>query len=210
MKILSHRGLWRQPPEKNTLGAFSASLAAGFGFESDVRDYAGGLVISHEMADASSPSLAAVLELLRAHGDEYCFAVNIKADGVIKPLGELLRAHGVDNYFTFDMSVPQMIEYRAAGLRFFTRQSEFETAPCLYGDAAGVWMDAFFDETWLTPPLVEEHLGNGKTVCLVSADLHQRDPLPLWETVKAAGLSGAEKLYLCTDRPEQAKAFFKI
>ena len=40
MKIISHRGWWRAEIEKNTPRAFQRTLSAGFGTETDVRDFA--------------------------------------------------------------------------------------------------------------------------------------------------------------------------
>ena len=87
---------------------------------------------------------------------------------------ELLGKYGINNYFTFDMSVPQMIEYSEMNIRFFTRQSEYEKNPVMYDQAAGVWIDAFFDDSWITEKLLQDHLTNGKKVCIVSPDLHKR------------------------------------
>ena len=55
MRILAHRGYWNNEAEKNTLLALKAALEKGYGFESDVRDYLGRLVVSHNIADASCP-----------------------------------------------------------------------------------------------------------------------------------------------------------
>ena len=55
MRILSHRGYWNDKIEKNSLLALKTALEKGYGFESDVRDYMGNLVISHNIADNTSP-----------------------------------------------------------------------------------------------------------------------------------------------------------
>ena len=49
MRIISHRGYWNTPAEKNTIHAFQRSFALGFGTETDIRDLKGELVISHDM-----------------------------------------------------------------------------------------------------------------------------------------------------------------
>jgi len=52
MKILSHRGYWKTVSEKNTpAAAFERSFSPRFGTETDIRDYAGGLVFPHDTAD---------------------------------------------------------------------------------------------------------------------------------------------------------------
>ena len=46
MIVLSHRGYWKTPAEKNTAAAFRRSFDLGFGTETDVRDRGGELVIA--------------------------------------------------------------------------------------------------------------------------------------------------------------------
>ena len=81
MVILSHRGLWKKQSEKNTFLSIQRSLEEGFGFESDIRDYLGRLVISHNIAEDDSPDAQEVFSLMQKYQDQYCFAINIKADG---------------------------------------------------------------------------------------------------------------------------------
>ena len=206
MVILCHRGFWGRSVPANSLQALKASLESGFGFESDLRDYQGRLVIAHNIAEEISPAAEQVFAYLQEYSDRYCFAVNIKADGLKDQLAGLLKKYHIKNYFAFDMSVPQMIEYRDMGITYFTRQSEHECAPVLYADAAGVWIDAFEDDAWVTERLIEEHVKNGKKVCLVSPDLHGRDPAEFWARLKKAGSS--EQVMLCTDRPIEADQYF--
>ncbi len=202
---MCHRGVWHSKEEKNTLLALKRSLELNYGFESDVRDYCGKLVISHDMADENSPALENVLNLLAETDDRYCFAINIKADGLVYPLKELLQHYGLKNYFTFDMSLPQMIWYKNAGLKFFTRQSEFEKIPLLYDEATGVWLDTFESDDWLTIELINKHLKNGKKVCIVSPELHGRAPQKLWSKLKPLK---NPNLYICTDLSTEIKDFF--
>ena len=54
MIILSHRGYWKINSEKNCTPSFDRSFSLGFGTETDVRDYKGKLVISHDIADEKS------------------------------------------------------------------------------------------------------------------------------------------------------------
>ena len=206
MKILSHRGLWNSPEEKNSLAALTRAVENGFGFESDVRDYCGRLVISHDIADENSPALEDVLKLLSATGDKFCFAINIKADGLAHALKSSLEKYSLANFFVFDMSVPQMLWYRNAGLKFFTRQSEYEKFPVLYDDAAGVWLDVFTRDDWFDVSLIENRLSHGKKVCVVSPELHGREPHELWARLKPIA---DPNLYLCTDLPLDAEKFFR-
>ena len=50
MRILAHRGYWNENIERNSPKALRMALEMGYGFESDVRDCAERMVISHNMA----------------------------------------------------------------------------------------------------------------------------------------------------------------
>ena len=119
MIILSHRGYWKSAPEKNTPAAFHRSFDLGFGTETDVRDRNGELVISHDMPDGSEITLAAMLDIL--DGRDLPLAINIKADGLARPLNEQMNARGLTRWFTFDMSVPEMAVQLRLGLPVFSR-----------------------------------------------------------------------------------------
>lgn len=207
MKILCHRGYWKEEKEKNTFNAIKNAFESGRGIESDIRDLNGRLVISHNPADQDSAIAEEIFRLMQEYGDKYCFAINIKADGLKEMLISQFRLYQVDNYFTFDMSVPQMIEYREEGIRYFTRQSEYEKELVLYEDAAGIWMDAFADDSWITEELLLEHQRNGKKICIVSPDLHQKPYEPFWDRLLKFKVEW-NGIFLCTDYPDEADSFF--
>lgn len=208
MRILSHRGYWKVPSEKNTRTAFERSFALGFGTETDFRDYRGGLFIAHDPPMAE-PSVSAnqFFAMLAASAPEVPVAINIKADGLQRMLKEALEVHGIADYFLFDMSVPDALQSVKAGLRIFTRQSDVEPEPQLYAQAHGVWMDAFQDDSWITDEAVRRHLDAGKSVCLVSPELHGRDHCAFWERLLVDSLINHPNLMICTDIPEQAREF---
>lgn len=208
MKILCHRGVWQKRQEGNSMSALERALRIGFGFETDIRDRRGQVVISHDSADDEAALLAEILEVYRREGaDDLTLALNIKADGLQDALVGLLERFSVRNYFVFDMSIPDHLRSLAAGLRTFTRQSEFEPEPLLYEQSAGVWLDCFQHE-WMTAATIESHLRAGKEVCLVSPELHGRPHQPMWEMVRAAGLDRDAGIMLCTDLPDRARSFF--
>ena len=51
MEIISHRGYWFKNSEKNSDLAFRRSFSLNFGTETDIRDFDGELVISHDVAN---------------------------------------------------------------------------------------------------------------------------------------------------------------
>lgn len=208
MKFLAHRGQWTLPAEKNSPAALEAALAAGFGIETDFRDQAGQLVIAHDTAPPGAQLADTFFRAAAsAPGGAPPLALNIKADGLRALLKPLLQRYALTDYFCFDMSVPETLAYRRDGLRFFTRESEYEAVPALYADAAGVWMDQFHSE-WITPDHIRRHLAASKQVALVSPELHGRPHLAFWERLRQAGLHRESSVMLCTDFPAAARDFF--
>ncbi|SEH22002.1 hypothetical protein [Rhizobium sp. NFR12] len=217
IQILSHRGYWKSPEEKNTVEAFVRSFSLGYGTETDVRDcLVGGkprLVISHDIPNGTEISFAYLLSLARQHGSP-TLALNIKADGLHDMLAEVLTAEGYDNYFLFDSSVPDLIQGVKRGMTSFTRLSEYERVPSLYSEPGitGVWLDNFLPGRWYEAPLVEKLLDDGKLVALVAPDLHRRqdeyEPFLHW--LVSSGLRDREGLMICTDFPEKAKELLRV
>ena len=129
MIILSHRGYWKYVSEKNTKAAFERSFSLGFGTETDLRDRAGELVISHDMSNANSIPAEEFFKIYRSIGKRLPLALNIKADGLHHILKRLLCEYDVENYFVFDMAVPDGLSYINQNLTTYTRHSEFESTP---------------------------------------------------------------------------------
>lgn len=207
MIILSHRGYWKSIQEKNTPIAFERSFSLAFGTETDFRDSEGSLVISHDPASKDSLAAEAFFSAYRQHGQDLPLALNIKADGLQKMLAAVLLEYKIQNYFVFDMSVPDMISYIKAGLRVFTRQSDYEPNPVLYEQSQGVWIDGF-NSNWVGEADIENHLNHGKQVCLVSPDLHGRSFDAFWEKLERMPVITSADVMLCTDYPEEARKIF--
>lgn len=210
MNLLSHRGYWRQRVEQNTDAAFRESIARGYGFETDLRDSGGGIVIAHDPATGGEQQLAAMLqtasaEMARHMHPHLPLALNIKADGLAALMRPLLDAHGDLDCFAFDMSVPDMPSYFDIGIPVFTRMSEVEPQPAWLQRSAGVWLDGFQSE-WYGRAVIEDLLNAGKRVCVVSSELHHRPHDALWELLKP--LANETGLMLCTDHPEDAASYF--
>jgi hypothetical protein len=204
MIVLSHRGLWSESVLKNSKKAFQLSFDAGFGTETDVRDDRGELVISHDMPVGGEMRLIEFVELL--DGRQLTLALNVKADGLSEMISCALKPYVNVDWFVFDMSVPDQRLQLRAGHPVFTRMSEVERVPIWIDSAAGIWLDAF-EVDWFDNDLLEYLLIQGKRVCIVSPDLHGRDPLPLWNRLSKFRLN--EKVMICTDRVLEANQFFK-
>jgi glycerophosphoryl diester phosphodiesterase len=208
MRILSHRGFWLSPAEKNTPEAFARSFVSGFGTETDLRDLDGTLVIAHDPPRQGALTAEAVLLQHRAVDPSLPLALNIKADGLQRMVADLLERLGVPEAFVFDMSVPDMLGWFNAGVPVFTRMSDVEPEALMADRAAGVWLDAFHSDWW-NVDTIDRLLDHGLGVCVVSPDLHRRDHRSAWDMLAlSAEKAGSDRLMLCTDFPQEAREFF--
>jgi glycerophosphoryl diester phosphodiesterase len=208
LKILSHRGYWKDVSEKNQSVSFERSFSLGFGTETDIRDYKGELVISHDIADENCISVKEMFEVYNKYDNTLPLALNIKADGLQKKLKGLIEYYNITNYFVFDMSVPDGLQYLNHEIKTFTRESEYEKIPSFYDKACGVWLDEF-QEHWIDEIVIKNHLKNHKQLCIVSPDLHKREYKKEWQYYKEIEIElGINNLMICTDYPEEAKEFF--
>ncbi len=208
MIILSHRGYWKEIYEKNQKIAFERSFSLGFGTETDIRDYKGNLVVSHDIADDKCISVKELFEIYNKFDNTLPLALNIKADGLQVKLKELLEEYNIKNYFVFDMSVPDGLQYLKQNIKSFTRESEYEKIPAFYDEAYGVWLDEFQGH-WIDKEVIKKHMENNKQICIVSPDLHKREYLKEWQHYKEIEQELViDNLMICTDYPEEAKEFF--
>jgi hypothetical protein len=208
MIVISHRGYWQSTEEKNARVAFERSFQIGFGTETDIRDHNNRLVISHDMPSTNLMPLEEFFEIYKSYRRSLPLALNIKADGLHLELNRLILKYQIENYFVFDMAVPDGLLYTKQNLRVYTRQSEYEAIPPYYEVAQGVWLDEF-NGHWLTDEVIEQHLAKGKDLCIVSPELHKRDYQQEWQHYKRLELRiGRDKLMLCTDFPLLAQEYF--
>jgi glycerophosphoryl diester phosphodiesterase len=202
---ISHRGFWLRPEEKNTETAFRRALEAGYGIETDIRDRNGEAVIAHDVADPAVMTFADFLKLYDEHPARPMLALNIKADGLQGLVKQHLEDQGVERYFVFDMSIPDMLSYRAQGTRYYARVSEYELAAVGIDRADGVWLDQF-ESDWVDDEAVRRFTDMGKDVCIVSPELHRRDPRTAWEQYRRLSEQSHQgRIYLCTDFPTRAR-----
>jgi len=209
VNIVSHRGYWKSHNEKNSESAFRRSFQLGFGAETDVRDLSGELVISHDMPISGTDILSFENFLnIYLEYEALPLALNIKSDGLQKSIQALLEKYAVANYVLFDMSVPDQIVTAKLKLKHLTRASEYESA-ILLDDAEGVWADEFYDN-WINAQFMSDLAQKNKALYIVSPELHARNHLPRWRYYKDIGTQNFPHVFLCTDLPEQAKAFFEV
>ncbi|MBU3632844.1 hypothetical protein [Polynucleobacter sp. AP-Feld-500C-C5] len=206
MKIIAHRGFWRKPEEKNTLLAFEKALQNGFGIETDFRDCNGRLVISHDPALYEAVDANAFFDLCNQYPKTDPHAINVKSDGLQNLLAPHLTSWDSDRYFIFDMSVPDSLGYMRKNMNTFTRVSEYEAYQDFDGKATGVWLDGFNSE-WYGVEEIQRFLALGKSVAIVSPELHGRDHQSCWTMLKSLYTKDMS-LMLCTDLPLEAKRYF--
>ncbi len=206
MQILSHRGLWQTTAEKNSVSAFSRSFSRGFGCETDIRDFNGQLVISHDIPEQDCLLFCDFLQLHTRYDSGLPLALNIKSDGLADEIRQQLKFFRTENYFCFDMSVPDMHDYLACGLQVYARVSEFETESELFREVQGIWLDSFLSDV-CDLRQAEAFLRRGLPVCCVSPELHGRDITTYWQQLChfTATFPASDQLMLCTDRPEEAR-----
>lgn len=209
MIILAHRGIWQIRQEQNSSQSIVKSVKHGFGIETDLRDYCGKIVISHDPPISDGYSFEDLLhDVIRNADSKIWLALNVKADGLSSLVQKKLQEFRVENYFFFDMSIPDAKVYIDKKMNIFTRQSEAESKPVFYTEAMGIWMDEFYGH-WITDEIVETHLRNGKKICLVSPELHGRNHMMEWNHYrKMQKKFGSEDFMICTDYPKEAKEFF--
>lgn len=204
MEIISHRGIWHSIDEQNSIRSIIKSLDSGFGVEFDVRDHNGEIVISHDLPSDESPKLLDLLNLIE--GKKNSLAINIKADGILKEIKKLLHNREL-NWYVFDMSFPQTLECKKQKMPYYFRISEFEKKNPIFDDAVGIWLDLFRSD-WINENNFNKLLNYGKKICIVSSELHDRDPSRLWSFLKP--FKNHKKVSLCTDFPSKAEKYFNI
>jgi hypothetical protein len=205
MKFLAHRGLWRHKHEQNTLKSFQEAIAEGFGIETDVRDFGSTLRIAHDVPSGNEPHFEEFIDLLK-NADNCAnlpMAINIKADGLAQQLKALMPVPAVADSFFFDMSVPDQRSYLKLSMPVYARMSEVEKTPAWLDASQGVWLDQF-EHLWFKREQIAELLAKGKKICIVSSELHGRDPEQLWEML--IPYADDPNVMLCTDYPANAKA----
>ncbi len=192
-RIYCHRGLWGSTEAQNSLYSLGAAASSGFGIETDIRDSGSNLIVAHDAFSESKVELSAL------YGLNAPIALNIKSDGLLRrDLGSISESLSAPGSFAFDGSIPEMLQYKKAGLPLALRVSEYE--PELSWKCKYIWLDAFESDWWLEkeilPRLSESHF-----VIIVSPELHSRNHENVWN-IAAKEISGMNpNVAICTDKP---------
>ena len=221
-EILAHRANLTGPKsvKENSLEACARALEQGFGLETDIRrDASGAFYISHD-ANPRTPanSLEQYSELFgRFPGAE--LAINVKELGYENLLVELMQSGRLGKrsfYFDFELletktpgSAQRKIRSLPGGnaIRLASRLSDRAepVAQCLGIPAEIVWADEF-DGLWLTQREAEQVRESGRTLYIISPEIHGFDKAVMkrrWADFKAWGVDG-----ICTDYANEARDFF--
>jgi hypothetical protein len=207
IQIIAHRGYWLKPSEKNTFMSFSKAFENGFGIETDLRDFDGELVISHDIPNKNAMKVFEFIDLYKKYPISVPVALNIKSDGLRDLINQFIAYAEFKNAFVFDMTVPDMRSYLQNKIPTFTRLSEYEPFPILLDSCKGVWLDAFESE-WYGTDVITSLLHKQKQIAIVSPELHGRSYMALWDLIKANNFHRSNLVSICTDFPMQAKEFF--
>ena len=208
MNILAHRGCWGKASEKNSRRSLNRALALGFGIETDLRDFKGEIIVSHDIPNSESLSFEQLLQDYCIHESKSVLGLNVKSDGQAALVSDLLKKHEVENYYFFDMSIPDSMDYISRGLNVYQRISEFESVNKLTEKANGFWLDSFTGETDFSAS-IEALAEFDKPICIVSEELHSRNKERQWGELYAIYRANDKlELAICTDMPEQAREFF--
>jgi hypothetical protein len=210
MQLLAHRGLWKNNIDQNSYKSFKDSFINDFGVETDLRDHFEKIKISHDLLNTEDEPIDIDLffKLYNECRKNNPLALNIKSDGLQDILQNTLLKYKIKNYFVFDMSIPDTINYIKKGFNVFSRQSEHELKPSFYNSVQGIWLDSF-DTIWYNKDIILNHLSENKKVAIVSSELHKRDQIILWDFIKSNNFHLNENIYLCTDFPIEANIYFK-
>tara|TARA_B100001093_G_scaffold471337_1_gene493521 strand:- start:6914 stop:7543 length:630 start_codon:yes stop_codon:yes gene_type:complete len=205
MLIISHRGYWTSSSEKNSEVAFKRSFDHGLGTETDLRLFSGKLIISHDQPTGKELLFDDLLEMM--DGRNLPLALNIKEDGLGKLILKTLEKYKHTNYFTFDMSIPDLLAQMKLGLNIFSGLSEVIESSYLNSRTEGIWLDSFFSDWWSTDDLANFSVW-AKKICVVSSELHGRSHLEQWNKIRNTLPEVRNKLILCTDNVEEAVRYF--
>tara|TARA_Y100000589_G_C27184205_1_gene642028 strand:+ start:1200 stop:1844 length:645 start_codon:yes stop_codon:yes gene_type:complete len=209
ISILAHRGLYVFDKKANQNPFFNA-IDRNYGIEIDIRNLDGRLVVSHDPLKCK-PYLFfdQICKYIKIKNYEGYLAINVKEDNLENQLICSLSDYGINNWFTFDHSIPDLITSKS--LKSFYRISEYETYQFYdFINVKGCWLDSFNSPHWYGNDLLEDLISKAD-LAIVSSELHGFSPKTQWSIIKRILQNKSQhRLFLCTDLPEEASKFFEI
>jgi hypothetical protein len=200
-QLLAHRGYWKVDNEKNSFLSLKSALLKGYGIETDIRDFNGLLVVSHDIPLDKSLYLEELFSFYRSNNLSNFLALNIKSDGILTLLKTMLNKYKIINYCIFDMSIPETIKAKQLHLNFLVRMSDieensFDLKPY------GVWLDFFYDVNYFKKVNLIKLLDKYSLIILVSHELHKHSPYIYMKNLLTTKLVNKTNLFICTDIPD--------
>lgn len=204
-RVIAHRGLWSASVPRNSREALSAAAGAGLGIETDIRDSPAGIVVSHDPPGIDhAATLLSFLEMVRESSrPPGVIALNVKSDGLLSFICDFTSELERYDFFFFDMSVPELLQYSRSGLPVAVRMSEYEPYDLALSQHIGrpirIWLDSFVHD-WFTSSGSVAHILESASVAVVSPEIHGRDPRWVWDWVWGCHRAG-HTVSICTDHP---------
>ena len=206
-RVLAHRGHWKsefgfKELGKNSVEAIHRAVELGFGIETDIRDYMGEVVISHDPADETSLEFEKLLSI-EIRG---LVALNVKSDGSANKIESMFNSSKPNfEYFFFDMSYPEGRKYESKRLPIANRKSEYERLPEVL--SRDIWVDCF-DSDWYTKNTDWFTNLDANNIVLVSPELHNRSHKESWKWITTQ-MTEHQNLFICTDMPLEFLNFWE-
>lgn len=206
MKIICHRGYWRNLSEQNSEIACKKSIQYD-GMEIDLRTKNGEIVLSHDMI-LESKKYTTLKQVFKKFPKTF-FALNIKEDGMAPKLSKLIKKYSINNFMSFDHSSPESLSYKHFRLNAFARVGDHDGHKT--GKEMGIVIDVFKKRNLKSVLLKVKKSPLKKSYFFISPELHKRNHLPEWKEIddflsKNPTIRG--RSFLCTDFPEEARTFF--
>ena len=164
-----------------------------FGLEIDIRDYNGILVLSHDLPNEKCLSFEKFLESVNPNT---MLLINVKSTDIQQNLQEILTKYKIENYFTFDWAVPDLLKAVKNNLICAFRVSEYEKE--IIPGCTWVWVDSFHS-IWYDEKYLKNLKTAGLKIALVSPELHNRDSE--LERIRKI-IKNIDVDVICTDIPE--------
>jgi len=179
--------------EQNSAAAIRRAGELGFGVETDFRNHAGNLILSHDPL----PSLTST-PVSKVDFKGIPTAMNVKEDGLLQNYADFLSMNSSPKSFIFDGSIPEMVQIHKLGLPHALRMSEYERD--IPWESPFLWIDGFDSEWWADLNQMSR-LGEKHFLVFVSPELHAREYSKSWEFFRLLNISLAGNFGICTDHP---------